>query len=908
MKIQSNAGLHMMHPLVAEPSQRESLEQPRLGRDLSALNRHESGQSPLQFAMTKMAALFAAPAINGECTAASSPFHTDDIPSYARAVLGLSHDDSEIDETLAPYLDELSKNESAIQAQSVTRSSFLLLCMLYLADQVPGASHYGQLQLTPTSFSEWLQCQLPDSAIRHDLIPKEYFDTAQVFKLKEELSTQYVIKCSHPDEFVAAVVTSIRPINSRIDSQPSKQQDVNLSSSEPRPARSRRVASPSLRDFDLRGVDLRGATLQGVDLDWAQLEGANLQGADLRGARLQSANLRGVNLQGADLQGTELRHAKLHQANLRGANLQHTSLRGAALPGANLQGASLLGANLRGATLQGADLQHANLRDADLERTDLSDADLQGANLEDVWLSMTALRDANLRNAVLDWRILFRSDVESPRALLPTLSEHALKSDVASRIRSRTASDFDVRFNHRNNDGRSVLRNIESIDDRCRPQKQALMRAVIAELDNVRMHDSDIIADLVPSLGDVLFQDAEYLKGYDDFVRWMCAGLLGEGQSLLDNQIKDSALKALGEHVVYLLETGGLDAVTGHSTAFYQVLHTTRERAASAPPSEDNERRVSRAQTIHDRYIGILSDRLPSLVGTGSVYENERDVLGDDDIFPLLSADGRSCVIMTDEHFKQLVLGNDPSASEGRSQWDNLRCVKARQDGTFPASVANATEGGTRGTTSTAPILDQFPLLRRARQRNKATETQHQILALSGLAGTLLERFKAALLQSETHDKLTEAADQLELGTIFETKYEDREGQVHLAATHFAALQAQWQDDQPKDFAFRLLCMSALYTNYASSNVFGKHDESPYALRLYAEGLLRKAHELDPGLVKDDTFADWTNRLRGEADAFTCTSILYGMESEHLELILREQPDNDTLLQIRDEVIPLTWR
>ncbi|MFM0610374.1 hypothetical protein PQR05_38545, partial [Paraburkholderia sediminicola] len=85
---------------------------------------------------------------------------------------------------------------------------------------------------------------------------------------------------------------------------------------------------------------------------------------------------------------------------------------------------------------------------------------------------------------------------------------------------------------------------------------------------------------------------------------------------------------------------------------------------------------------------------------------------------------------------------------------------------------------------------------------------------------------------------------------IFEKVYAaDEAGHVQLRPEHVAALQGQWPDDSPAAFAFRLLCMGALYTNYSSSHVFGTEHDSPNALRFYAEGLLRKASELDGALL-----------------------------------------------------------
>jgi hypothetical protein len=270
-----------------------------------------------------------------------------------------------------------------------------------------------------------------------------------------------------------------------------------------------------------------------------------------------------------------------------------------------------------------------------------------------------------------------------------------------------------------------------------------------------------------------------------------------------------------------------------------------------------------------------------------------------------MSADGLSCVIMTGPHYRQLVLG-ELVRGERNCAWADLRCVQAGSDGTFPANVNDVGQGGTRGTVA---VLEQFPLLRAARSRESASAAQGRMLALAGLTGTWLERFTAALKERMTREKMTGDADQLALGEIFATKFEHREGQgAHLRAEHFAALRAQWPNDTAEAFAFRLLCMGVLYTNYASSHVFGTETESPNALRAYAEALLRKVHEEDPGLLPGNQLVDWVNRLRGEDNAFTCTSVLYGMESRHLGNILRRERGNGPLHQVRDEMIPLPWR
>jgi hypothetical protein len=258
----------------------------------------------------------------------------------------------------------------------------------------------------------------------------------------------------------------------------------------------------------------------------------------------------------------------------------------------------------------------------------------------------------------------------------------------------------------------------------------------------------------------------------------------------------------------------------------------------------------------------------------------------------------------------------------------------AGDNGEFPASVGGPDGGGTRGTDAAASVIKQFPLLAAARGRENAGLQRDKMLRLAGLPDELLDRFKAALQHRSTHDeaeKMITPADQDRLMKIFRPSVEARGGQnvaewpddtaeafalrvrlggqsVHLQPDHFEALKAAWPNDTAKAFAFRVLCMAALYTRSSSSHVFGVEENSPEALRFYAEALLRKAHELDPGLPPDTVFVDWVNRLKGTDDAFTCTAVLYYMQSQRLNAILSEETGDGPLHQVWNDMIPLEWR
>ncbi|HGJ5891388.1 MAG TPA: hypothetical protein ACHBZA_08660 [Arsenophonus apicola] len=102
-----------------------------------------------------------------------------------------------------------------------------------------------------------------------------------------------------------------------------------------------------------------------------------------------------------------------------------------------------------------------------------------------------------------------------------------------------------------------------------------------------------------------------------------------------------------------------------------------------------------------------------------------------------------------------------------------------------------------------------------------------------------------------------------------------------------------------REKAEHLFSLSAVFTRYSSSAIFGTEWDSPTMLRYYAYALLEKAHKLDPSLIGQHTFNDWENRLLGKNGAFTCSALLADQmivyANEHCKPILQK-------------IIPPAWR
>jgi hypothetical protein len=348
----------------------------------------------------------------------------------------------------------------------------------------------------------------------------------------------------------------------------------------------------------------------------------------------------------------DLACANLRRANLSGANLWRADLSRALLDYADLSRANMAGADLQGARLANANLQSADLRGADLEGAWLTGAKLQGAKLD-----VTAQQAVGLVFSVNHGHL-----VGTRLALSTENAESSCQRSVREEMVGWCPLTFDLYLSH-HRDGHSVLKNIAHLDDSCpeaKEGKQTLMRAVVGELDLVRTEPYPerpaAVEALVPWLGDVLFEDPEYLRVNDAFAEWLCGRLLGDGSTRLDPELGDAALEALGRYATGLLKEKGLEAIKARDRAIYQVLYAMRERAVSGSSAEVREKWRAQSKALHAEYCYTLAGAYPSLMGDNSVYQNAR--LEDDNAFPLISDDGQSCVVMTEEHLRLLLLGD----------------------------------------------------------------------------------------------------------------------------------------------------------------------------------------------------------------------------------------------------------
>lgn len=166
------------------------------------------------------------------------------------------------------------------------------------------------------------------------------------------------------------------------------------------------------------------------------------------------------------------------------------------------------------------------------------------------------------------------------------------------------------------------------------------------------------------------------------------------------------------------------------------------------------------------------------------------------------------------------------------------------------------------------------------------------------------DRFNTVLSDKSVADKLklVGTEDQLKLSEIFDkvlTRENDSAKETVLKTEHYEEILSVFHLDSAdeKIKAQHLLSLSAIFSKYSSSTVFGTEQESPQVLKDYAYALMSKAHELDLE-VTGGYFNNWKNRLLGLNNAFTCTAVLSTVIIDYLKTHF-----NDVI----SKIIPPVW-
>lgn len=148
--------------------------------------------------------------------------------------------------------------------------------------------------------------------------------------------------------------------------------------------------------------------------------------------------------------------------------------------------------------------------------------------------------------------------------------------------------------------------------------------------------------------------------------------------------------------------------------------------------------------------------------------------------------------------------------------------------------------------------------------------------------------FADAINSKASQTKLISVEHQLALNEIFAPLLQVNDGVVtDITDAHWQQISRIFEVERqgPPIQAQTLICLAAVFITYSSAYYFGTESESPNALRNYAVGLLKRAHNRDASVFNNNEqasqFNDWIARLTGTGKAFQCTAVLKGMVFEH---------------------------
>ncbi|WP_063657466.1 pentapeptide repeat-containing protein [Candidatus Arsenophonus triatominarum] len=695
-----------------------------------------------------------------------------------------------------------------------------------------------------------------------------------VEKLRSELSIEerqtlfnrlFALKHENLKEFSAALI-NLEEINmhnmqlpqieiihsylNNINATNSNLQNANLSHSE-------------FKNSILRNVKLQKAKLIGVNFKNAVLEGANLQEADLTESILKKAKLNDANLESAVLKNANLRKAVLKNANLKSANLEKTDLSEANLEYVNFENANLEKADTQYALMSYASLEGANLKDAILAYSDLDNVDFTEATLDEAILNYCKLDNAKFDGAALNNAEINDASLIGVSFFGATLDGTSISFKLPNEWNENT---LDTYINHITNENTgSILTTLGSIDDEYFNLKIELANDLINSLRKANANITSVAEPLIDVLSKEVYQTD---RNIFNFMQEVCHGYFSRYNTNILLKPRESVLNAA---INFFNRDLSLTTSGEFNAAFIQCI----QDAIDIPEMKE------KAIGLYNGYLSQAQIRplltretdLKSFFGNYSGQPDWSDI--DSNNYILLSP-----------------VNNQRSMMLSSSNLDKMRNPKE----TISWGNFYLFDNGNIlpiGNLNFEDIFKaQFPLFSGPYAYSLRSVRFKNLLDLLDLGGELNQKFLLALNQriiTNVNDKMVSNVKQTQLSEIFNEKLDfDENSNPFLKLEHYNEILGVYNltCDSEQEKAKSFLSLSAVFSRYSSSEVFGTELDSPLALRYYSSALMRKAHELSSavfigGRDNVDQFVDWNNRLLGMGGSFSCTAILSNMMIEH---------------------------
>lgn len=670
-------------------------------------------------------------------------------------------------------------------------------------------------------------------------------------------------------------------VSSFYQSQQQKLQALSTQLAKRRIGSKLNLSSEDLSYMDLTQVfggyhNLAHANLQGTNLSRSNLKDiiiveANLTKAIMNQTQLANANLLMANLNEAQLAGANLTKANLCNTNLVNSAMNGTILQEAYLNNSNLTNSDLTGANLAQAKIANANLTDANLTKANLTGVILVDTNLNGVNFTSANLTQAKLNGLTLREAIFDQADLTGANLANSDVSNADLSNTILKELTISNTNFAGASlhdsftlhlpgewdedTLDALLNHFNNQS-SLLTSLNTIDNRYSELKNKLALQLVHSLDQPDINLSHVTLPLLDILGKPPFIRNEEIS---NFINKLMDNYLANPSTQLINMLEARPAN-INIFLDYFNHQPELMVSPQFNSSFIQTI------LAARTGGNIDSKIATMANQLYEQYL-----QLPE-IKQQIAYQQIKEIFGNYDgkadwaesnaqNYLLLSPKKAGRTLIVAENILTKMLHPDLE-----TKWNNIFIFHDGEN------------LGPQQFSLDECFNQDFPLFSSHFSYSQHQATFNKLIEALNLGEQLDTLFLNAQKSNISTTKLVDQASQQTLKEIF-THVLDFEHGYSLKNENYNKIIELYDlaNSSERNKAEHLLALSAVFTRYSSSAVFGTELDSPLMLRYYAYALMEKAHKLDPTLIAQDTFNNWKNRLLGCENAFSCTAVLYDL-------------------------------
>ena len=560
----------------------------------------------------------------------------------------------------------------------------------------------------------------------------------------------------------------------------------------------------------------------GCDLSDLSLAGLNLSSVIFSDSRFDNTDLSGCNLSGASLKNTSFKSSVLEESDLSFADLANSTI-SAAFDSANFSGANLNNASFKGSSY----IQNSPI---------LKDADLTGTII---------IPGMVLSGAILgDVKEFFGEKNNSIHLGGCYIDLSGIQEDML------TALDNYTQLN------KSILLTINTSDEKYNHQKVMAAEELIKKipLDELAAFQPYVKMSLADSFSIHPYLNNTYIQ------QWL--------EPICDNFF-DIVISWFNNSIMMYMENGSLlqagmyferhpSAMVSYSSSFIQIVMNGSQRDGM----QERFRRLYEIYLKNEKVHPITQQSDFGLCdGSGKPdWDDDSDLAYN---WVLLSSKDDGMAMMCSlSHMVDML---SPNTS---TNWMSFFLYKDGEiQNTFGYSLSNL-------------FSESFPIFSIPYHKSCSQNFVSGILDILISDNDLKEKFIVVLNSNKSDCKLIADDQQRKLAHVWAPFLDGWE----LSAQHINMIMGSHvlKDMSPRKQAEILFCLGGVFCKYSSSDMFGTEYDSPEILRRYANGLIEQAYKIDSKVFGSlHYYNDILDRLQGRDNAFSCTSVLTDMLTEH---------------------------